>query len=201
MARGSRLLLIVFAAGAVFALGFAAGIIFYRPMFSWYANRAERLTTERFLGKPAPEVQTTTLDGKAWRLSDQKGKVVLIDFWATWCAPCTGALPTLKRVQERYGTRDDFELVGVSLDDKKEPVEKYLEEYEIGWTILFESGAGWENQFARKFRVQAIPSLWVVDKSGTVSAMHLWDQSVVEAVAKALGELHADAPPARVPGR
>src|SRR5689334_10832319 len=67
-------------------------------------------------GPPVPDITTKTLDGHAWRLSDNRGKVLLMDFWATWCGPCVAAMPHMKQVYDRFESNPDFRMVGVSDD-------------------------------------------------------------------------------------
>jgi thiol-disulfide isomerase/thioredoxin len=125
------------------------------------------------IGDRAPDATAKTLDGRSWRLSDQIGKVVVIDFWATNCPPCIKDLPMLQRIQKEYAEQKDFVFVSVSVDTDRSALEQFLLTHAMPWPVLFENGSGFENKFARKFEVYFIPSLWVIDKKGRIAAKHV----------------------------
>ncbi len=134
---------------------------------------------EKFLDQPAPEVVTTTLDGREWVLQSQKGKVVLIDFWATWCGPCVASVPKMKQIFEKYRNHPDFLMVGVSLDSNAGAVKNFVADRKIGWLQLYDEQNGRNNRFARVFGVNAIPSVWLIDKEGRVAAADLYSEKKI----------------------
>jgi thiol-disulfide isomerase/thioredoxin len=134
-------------------------------------------------GRSAPTVGSTTLDGRPWRLADQKGKVVLLDFWASWCPPCLAALPELKELHERYRSEPDFVMVGVSLDHTREHLDRFLQRNPLPYTVLYEP----PHQLANAFGVSGIPAIWIIGRDGkVVGGGHLSVSEADRLVRKAL---------------
>jgi thiol-disulfide isomerase/thioredoxin len=110
------------------------------------------------------ELSFTAVDGKKVDLADLRGKVVLIDFWATWCPPCVEEVPSLVETYEKYHAQG-FEIVGISLDEDKGALEKFTAQNKMTWPQFFD-GKGWENEFAQRFKIQSVPTLWLLDREG-----------------------------------
>jgi peroxiredoxin len=123
-------------------------------------------------GRAAPDFSFQTLDGKSMKLSDLKGKVVLLDYWATWCGPCRNVLPIIKKAYDQYD-RSRFEVIGISLDGggstktARSDVEKFIAEEQIRWPIAFDN-KGWDNAVALKYNMTNIPVHILIDKGGIV---------------------------------
>ena len=117
------------------------------------------------VGKPLA-LKYSALDGRAVDLEQLKGKVVLVDFWATWCPPCIGMLPHLKATYQELKPRG-FEILGISYDDDKQKLESFLKREQVSWPQFFDE-KGRENKFAQEFSVQALPTMWLVDKKGVL---------------------------------
>jgi thiol-disulfide isomerase/thioredoxin len=136
------------------------------------------------VGKPL-DIQYTALDGREVNISKMKGKVVLVDFWATWCGPCMGELPHVKEAYEKLHDKG-FEIVGISFDQSKDALEKTLKEKEMTWPQYFD-GAGWGNKFGQQFGINGIPTMWLVDKKGILRDVDGRD-GLAEKVGKLLAE-------------
>lgn len=142
---------------------------------------------QKYIGKPAQAVGTMTIDGKVWRLEDQKGKIVVLDFWATWCKGCVQAMPELERVYKKYEDNEEVLLVGVALDTSKSNVMEYCERNKIQWVQLFEPGKGFKNSCAMAFGVMGIPEICIVDKRGIVAGVYVHPLQVDDIIRKLLG--------------
>lgn len=116
------------------------------------------------LGKPAPDFIAQTLEGKKISLSQYKGKVVLLDFWATWCAPCVREIPRLKEYYSEFKDRG-FEIIGISLDLLPEPLKEAIKKENIPWPVVY-SGKVKDDEICKSYGVISVPALWLVDKKG-----------------------------------
>jgi peroxiredoxin len=123
-------------------------------------NPEEFLVTDA--GKPAPDFRLKSFDGKTVSLADYRGKVVLLDFWATYCAPCVQALPELQALHAKNAARG-FAVVGVTVDDRAELVRKATTRAKVGYPILQATPEVWN-----AYKVNALPSLILVGRDGTI---------------------------------
>ena len=110
------------------------------------------------------DLKFTALDGTKVDLVKMRGKVVLIDFWATWCGPCVQEVPNLVKAYENLHSKG-FEIVGVSLDQDKAKLEGFLKEKGMTWLQYFD-GKGWQNEISSRFGIQSIPAMWLINKKG-----------------------------------
>lgn len=104
--------------------------------------------------------------GKEIELKDFRGKVVLIDFWATWCGPCRAELPHVKKVYKKYHDKG-FEIISISLDESIDTCKKYAKENDLKWHHIAD-GKGWNAELGRKYGIRAIPAAFVLDREGKV---------------------------------
>jgi thiol-disulfide isomerase/thioredoxin len=117
----------------------------------------------------APDFALTTLDGATVRLSDYRGKVVLLDFWATWCGPCRMSIPHLKQLYTELGAGGaDFEIIGIAVGDREPVVRRFVKSEGIDYVICLGDQA-----VAAAYAIQSIPTAYLVDRDGTVVARYL----------------------------
>ncbi len=129
------------------------------------AAAQELLKKLALVGKPLT-IKFKALDGREVDLQAMKGKVVLIDFWATWCRPCMAELPNVKAVYEKYHAQG-FEIVGISFDDDKAALERVLKNEKMTWPQHFDgedAGKKWGDEYG----ISSIPTMWLVDKKGVL---------------------------------
>ncbi len=138
------------------------------------------------VGSPFPDFNETDIHGKPISVGNYKGKIVLVDFWATWCGPCVGELPNVLKTYEKYHAKG-FEIVGVSLDSDKSSLTAFIRSKKMSWQQFFD-GQGWKNKIAQKYNVRSIPAAYLIDKDGNLLAKNLRGEALEQAVAKALGQ-------------
>jgi thiol-disulfide isomerase/thioredoxin len=116
------------------------------------------------------DLKYTAVDGTAVDLANLRGKVVLVDFWATWCPPCRGEVPNVVAAYKKYHDQG-FEIVGVSLDKNKGALLAFTKKNGMVWPQYFD-GKGWDNEVSKSFGINSIPAMWLVGKDGMLITMN-----------------------------
>lgn len=123
------------------------------------------------IGSSAPSFEGNTPDGRIVKLSDYKGKVVLIDFWASWCVPCRKANPEIVKIYEKYKDKN-FDILGVSLDNNVEKWKNAIKDDNLTWQHISDL-KGWDSDFAVLYNVESIPQGFLLDAEGKIIAKNL----------------------------
>ena len=116
-----------------------------------------------------PDFQVTTLDGRSLQLSSLKGKVVMVDFWATWCPPCLEELPHFKELYDQYKSKG-FEMIGISLDEEgPSPVASFLRAHDVSYPV-----AMGDDRLLQNFGgILGLPTTFLLDKNGRIAFRHI----------------------------
>ena len=159
-------------------------LLFVAPSLSFAQQDQDNEAVIRFVRNPdpAPDFKLTALDGKPITLAALQGKVVLLNFWATWCGPCRAEIPDLVALQERYDGR--LQIIGLNVDDEEADIQQYVKETKINYPVAMTS-----NEVRRQFGgIPALPTSFVLDTEGRVVQKHvgLWNPAVYETEIRAL---------------
>ena len=122
----------------------------------------------RFINSPALDFQVTGLKGETLSLSQYRGQVVLLDFWATWCPPCIAEMPNVKATYAKYKNQK-FEIIGISLDQSTGPLEAYIASEGLTWRQYWDNGG----RISNMYNVRAIPSTFLIDGAGIIRRVNL----------------------------
>lgn len=103
------------------------------------------------------------LEGKPISLSDYKGKVVFIDFWATWCPPCRLSIPYVEKLYEQYKDNEDFVVLGINLEESKEDITKFMKKQKMNYPILLS-----DKKVISNYKITSIPRFFLIDRNGEI---------------------------------
>jgi len=147
---------------------------------------AKKIQKSLVEGTKFPDFDEKDVEGKPLSIAAYKGKVVLVDFWATWCGPCVAELPNVMKAYEKHHSKG-FEIIGISLDSDKAKLDKFTKDKKMTWQQFFD-GQGWSNKLSSKYGVNSIPATYLLDGEGKIIAKNLRGEALEEAVAKALAK-------------
>jgi len=138
------------------------------------------------VGSDAVPLSAPKIDGGTIQLADLRGKVVLLDFWASWCGPCRQAAPELAKLYAKYRDRG-FEIVGICMDERKDEAQHAIEELGMSWPQIFD-GQGPQTEAALRYSVDIPPRMLLIGRDGKVAAMHRYpfDEESVGELAKSI---------------
>jgi thiol-disulfide isomerase/thioredoxin/outer membrane lipoprotein-sorting protein len=140
----------------------------YESLADYYETIAGVVGQHPLLGQPAPPLKTKTLGGEKFALEKLAGKVVVLDFWATWCTPCIAAIPILKEVTDEFADKDVV-LLALNTGEKKEKIQEFLKEHELDVEVLLDP----DGKIADAFQADAIPLTIVIGKTAEIESVHV----------------------------
>jgi thiol-disulfide isomerase/thioredoxin len=152
-----------------------------KQMGESFAGTLRRLSLP---GNPM-EIKGTLLNKQPFDQKTLAGKVVLVDFWATWCGPCVAEIPNVLEQYEKYHDKG-FEVVGISLDQDRQALEKFITDQKVPWPILFEEseGDGWQHPLATYYGISGIPTVILIGRDGNVITLNARGERLGEELAK-----------------
>ncbi len=132
--------------------------------------------------------KVTSSAGEELSLEKFKGKVVMLDFWASWCVPCREDMPHVRGIWKKY-SNDEFIIIGINLDSNRTAFENYVKQEEITWPQYYD-GRGWNNQISQLYNVHGIPHTVLIDQDGVVRAIGLRGNSLSSKIGELLKKAH-----------
>src|SRR5262245_47441329 len=124
------------------------------------------VTDHPLRGEPAPDFSLSARKGNPASLSAYAGRVVLVDFWATWCDPCRVSFPHYQELSARHGK--DLAIVGISEDDEDNGIDRFIEETGVRFPVAWDG----DKSLAQRYRINSMPTLFIIDKNGLVRYVH-----------------------------
>lgn len=139
---------------------------------------AEKLS----IGSSAPDFKAQTIQGQTLSLSEQRGKVVILEFWATWCGPCMPDIPHLKSLRSKY-SEDELKIIGVSLDTDTEKLSSFIVKEEMDWAQIIQPNQ-YDDEITSKYNVYIIPRSFIIGRDGKIVAKNLREEKLENEIAK-----------------
>jgi len=137
------------------------------------------------IGKPAPDFELVSFDGETYRLSEFRGSVVVVNFWASWCESCKPEARDLEAAYQTYGPRGEVIFLGVDYVDTEPEALAYLEEF----GITYPNGPDLRTEISQAFRIRGVPETFVIDQDGLISHLQIGPYSSLEEILASIDPL------------
>lgn len=151
----------------------------YLPSYQELQKQLTLKQSQFIVGNPAPAINSTTDKGKPFKLSDYKGKLVLLDFWASWCTPCRAANKKLIPIYEQYKDKG-FEIISFSMDDKERLWKQAIKHDGIPWVQASDLSDLGSSQVAKDYSVSQLPTIYLIDEKGVIIDQNIGIEQLTE---------------------
>lgn len=138
-------------------------------------------------GKPAPEIEGEGVDGKKFKLSDYRGKAVLLVFWGTWCGPCMAEVPHERKIAEKYKDKP-FAIIGVNCDEDRQKAAKAIETEMMGWPNFYDGAPG-TGAIAGRYHIRSYPTTFLIDENGIIQDKDHRGEGLEQSIEKMLNKI------------
>lgn len=149
-------------------------------------KEAKKVQDSLVAGASFPDFDEKDINGKPLSIAKFKGKIVLVDFWATWCGPCVAELPNVLEAYKKYHDKG-FEVIGISLDKDEAKFKAFIAEKGMSWPHYFD-GLGWGSKLGQKYSIESIPATYLLDREGKIIAKGLRGPALLAELEKQLGK-------------
>ena len=139
-------------------------VFFILAFVAFFSLSAQAGELKPYKGKPLPDFELSDLKGGKHSLSDYKGKVVLVNFWATWCPPCVKEMPSMQRLQDKYQGKD-FQILAVNMGEDATTITIFLDKIKVNFPILMDS----DGTVLKQWKIFAFPTTFLIDKDGNIA--------------------------------
>ena len=152
--------------------------VFFAYMLWEQMIERQTVTTGIQIGMKAPDFSLETIDGKTVQLSQFNGKVVIVNFWATWCPPCRAEMPDMQTFYEKYHNQVEIVAVNVMVRDSREKVSQFIKDYRLTFPVVLDM----DGHVMKQYDIQPIPTSFIIDRQGVIREKHIGPMSYEQMV-------------------
>ncbi|MBW7652049.1 redoxin domain-containing protein [Anoxybacillus sp. ST4] len=152
--------------------------VFFAYMLWEHMIERQTVTTGIQIGMKAPDFSLETIDGKTVQLSQFHGKIVIVNFWATWCPPCRAEMPDMQTFYEKYHNQVEIVAVNVMVRDSREKVSQFIKDYRLTFPVVLDV----DGHVMKQYEIQPIPTSFIIDRQGMIREKQIGPMSYEQMV-------------------